>query len=426
MSEIYALFFICFVAVLAPLIGRLPPFLRIPVIVLELILGILIGPSGFNWVTSQSAIGFLGEFGLIFLFFQAGFEFNPERIGAEPLRLGAAAWLAALGLTIIFAGFLFLIGLVRAPLLVAIVLPTTAFGMLIPILHDSGDLDNDFGRYVLGAAVVGELGPVVLASIVLAHQHHHLHETILTMVFFGVVIGAILLARRLRSDKLSLMIARWLGDRSILPVRISVLILLGLVSLANEFGIELVLGAYAAGMVIAILVRGTTAEILEDRLESLGSGFFVPLFFVISGVEFDLPSLVTSPASLARLILFLAGFLFIRAVPVLFYKYKRALPERDLLPLALLTSTTMPLVVAVTFLGVRSGNMLPGNASALVGAAVLTVAVFPTLAIVLRSEWEAAQPVGPLSIATHRLAALASAQFSRFLSLVTVETPGNP
>jgi len=133
-----------------------------------------------------------------------------------------------------------------------------------------------------------------------------------------------------------------------------------------------------------MLVRGTTAEMLEDRLISLGSGFFVPLFFVISGVEFDLPSLVTSPASLARLILFWAGFLFIRVVPVLLYK--RALPERDLLPLALLSSTTMPLVVAVTFLGVRSGDMLPENASALVGAAVLTVAIFPTLAIVLRSE----------------------------------------
>jgi Kef-type K+ transport system membrane component KefB len=426
MSEFYALFFICFVAVLAPLIARLSPFMRMPVVVLELMFGILIGPSGFNWVTSQGAIGFLGEFGLIFLFFQAGFEFNPERIGAVPLRLGALAWFAAFGLTIIFAGFLFLVGLVRAPLLVAIMLPTTAFGMLISILHDSGDLDNDFGRYVLGAAVVGELGPVVLASIVLAHQHHHLHETILTMVFFGVAIGAILLARRLRSDKLSLMIARWLGDRSVLPVRISILILLGLVSFANELGIELVLGAYAAGMVIAILVRGTTAEILEDRLESLGSGFFVPLFFVISGVEFDLPSLVTSPASLARLILFLAGFLLVRAIPVVLYQYKRVLPERDLLPLALLSSTTMPLVVAVTFLGVRSGDMLPENASALVGAAVLTVIIFPTLANVLRLKSEMPQPEGYMAIATHRLATLASAQFSRFLGFVAARTWGNP
>lgn len=244
------------------------------------------------------------------------------------------------------------------------------------------------------------------------------------MVFLGVAIGAILLARRFRSDKLSRLITRSLNDSSVLPVRISVLILLGLVSLAHELGIELVLGAYVAGMVITMLVRGTKAEMLEDRLTPLGSGFFVPLFFVISGVEFDLPSLVTSPASLARLILFLMGFLLIRLVPVLLYK--RALPERDLLPLALLSSTTMPLVAAVTFLGVRSGDMLPENASALVGAAVLTVTVFPALAVVLRTEWEEAQPVGPLAIAVHRLAALAAAQFSRFLSLVMVKSAGNP
>lgn len=144
MSEIYSLFFICFVTVLAPLIGRLPRFIRMPVVVLELMLGILIGPSGFNWVSSQGAIGFLGHLGLIFLFFQAGLECNPDRIGALPLGIGVLAWLAALWLTTIFAGFLYLIGLVHAPLLVAIVLPTTAFGMLVPILHGSGDLDIAF------------------------------------------------------------------------------------------------------------------------------------------------------------------------------------------------------------------------------------------------------------------------------------------
>jgi Kef-type K+ transport system membrane component KefB len=259
MSEINTLFIIGFVAVLAPLLARLPLFLRTPVVVLELMLGILIGPSALGWVTSQGAIGFLGEFGLIFLFFQAGFEFNPEKIGAAPLHLGAHAWLAALGLSGLFAGLLYAMGLLRAPLLIGLVLPTTAFGMLLPILHESGDLDTSFGRHVLGAAVFGELGPVILASIVLAHQHHPLHETLLTLVFFAVAIGSIIAARRLRSDGLSLLIARWMGDRSVLPVRISILILLGLVSLANELGMELVLGAYTAGMVIAMLVRDTKA-----------------------------------------------------------------------------------------------------------------------------------------------------------------------
>ena len=410
-----------FVAVFAPLLTRLPAFARMPAVVLELMLGILIGPSALGWVTSQGAIGFLGEFGLIFLFFQAGFEFNAEKIGAAPLRLGVLAWLAAFGLSGLFAGLLYAIGLLRAPLLIALVLPTTAFGMLLPILRESGNLDTNFGRHVLGAAVAGELGPVILAAIVLAHQHHHLHETILTIVFFAVAIGAILTAQRLRSAHLSVLIAWWMHDRSILPVRIAILILLGLVSFANELGMELVLGAYTAGMVIAMLVRDTRAEILENRLTSIGSGFFIPLFFITSGVEFDLPGLVTSPASLARLILFCAGFLIVRVIPVLLYKH--VLPERDLLPLALFSSTTLPLVVAVTYLGVRTGDMLPENASALVAAAVITVAVFPALAIVLRAKSEGAQPDGVVAIAVHRIADLASAQFSRFVVFVS-QIPG--
>jgi Kef-type K+ transport system membrane component KefB len=417
MSEIHTLFIIGFVAVLAPLLARLPALVRTPVVVLELVLGILIGPSGAGWVTSQGAIGFLGEFGLIFLFFQAGFEFNPGKIGVAPL--GALAWLASLGLTSVFVGLLYILGLVRAPLLVGLVLPTTSFPILIPILRQNGDLESDFGRYVLGAAAIGELGPIILVTVALSHEHNYLHQTLLSMVFLAIAIEALFFARGLRSERLSRMIARSMGDSSVLPVRISILILLGFVSLANKFGMEMVLGAYTAGMMIAML---TKVEILQYRLTSIGSGFFVPLFFVISGVEFDLPSLVTSPASLARLILFWAGFLFIRVVPVLLFR--RVLPERDLLPLALLSSTTMPLVVAVTFLGVRSGDMLPENASALVVAAVLTVLVFPPLANVLRSEREAAQPVGPLAIATHRLAGLASAQFSRFIVFTSQKTWG--
>jgi Kef-type K+ transport system membrane component KefB len=196
-------------------------------------------------------------------------------------------------------------------------------------------------------------------------------------------------------------------------VRIALLILLGLVSLANELGMELVLGAYTAGTVIAVLVRGTRAEILENRLMSIGSGFFIPLFFITSGVEFDLPGLFTSPGSIARLILFFAGFLFIRVIPVRLYK--SVLPENDLLPLAFLSSTTLPLVIAVTFLGVRSGDMLAENAHAIVGAAVITVTVFPVLALLLRAKGEGKAPESVLAAALYRAADLTSAQFSRLI-----------
>lgn len=417
MTELHCLSIIALLAVLAPLLARLPPLARTPIIVLELVLGILVGPGGLGWVTNHDAIGFLGQFGLVFLFFQAGFEFKQDQIGAEALRLGGLAWLASLGLAIVFVGLLYLVGLVRAPLLIALILPTTAFGILLPILRQSGDLSTDFGRYVLGAAAFGELGPVVLASIVLAQAHDHLQQTLWSVVFLAMALGSVFFAKSLRSERLSELIARWLGDSSALPVRISILILLGLVSLANELGMEIVLGAYTAGAAIAALVRGTKAEAIEGRLTSLGSGFLVPLFFITSGVEFDLPALVTSPGSLTRFVLFFLAFLFIRFVPVRLYK--QALPERDLLPLALMSSTTMPLVVAVTYLGVRTGHMLPENASALVGAAVLTVAVFPTLALALRAKPEQGKPEGLAAIAARRAADWCSAQLSRLVVFVS-------
>ncbi|MGQ0443627.1 MAG: cation:proton antiporter [Beijerinckiaceae bacterium] len=419
MSEIHDLFVICFISVLAPLLARLPALIRTPVVVLELVLGILIGPSGAGWVTSQGAIGFLGQFGLVFLFFQAGFEFNPGKIGAAPLRLGALAWLVSLGLTSVFVGLLYAMGLVRAPLLVGLVLPTTAFGILVPILRQTGDLESGFGRYVLGAAAIGELVPIILIAVALSDAHNYLRQTLMSMVFLATAIEALFFARSLRSERLSRLIARWMGDSSILPVRISILILLGFISFANTLGMEMVLGAYTAGMMIAML---TKVEILQYRLTSIGSGFLIPLFFITSGVEFDLPALVTSPASLARLVLFCAGILFIRILPLFIYKH--VLPERELLPLALYSATTLPLVVAVTYLGVRTGDMLPENASALVGAAVMSVAVFPILANSLRPMSEATPPDGAVAIAARRAADLASAQLSRFIVFTSQKTWG--
>ena len=226
MSEIRALFITFFTAVLAPLAAQLPALILMPAVVLELVLGILIGPSGIGWVTSEDTdtIGFLGEFGLIFLFFQAEFEFNPEKIGAAALRLGALAWLAALGLSALFAELLYTIGLLRAPLLVALVLPTTSFGILLPMLREKGEIESNFGRYVLGSAAIGELGPIILVPLVLAQAHQHLRQTLLSMDFLALAIGVIIFARGLRSERLSRIIARWMSHSSILPVRISILL----------------------------------------------------------------------------------------------------------------------------------------------------------------------------------------------------------
>lgn len=387
MNDFRALFLISLAAVLAPVINRLPALRRMPLVAIELTLGVVLGPSLAGLVVVDPTIDFLKELGLVFLFFQAGFEARRHEISMPALRLGAKYWLVSFALAVIFAGALYVIGLVKGMVLLAIILPTTAFGVLIPVLKQGGEMGTRFGDYLLGAAAFGELGPLLFASIALAAEKHHLHQAVSSLLFLALAIASIFLLirfiSRLRVDRL----AKWLSHSGIFPVRAAMLVLLGYVALANNFGMETVAGAYAAGLAVAVLESATRDSSLEDRLTSIGSGFLIPVFFIASGVTCNLHALASDGASIAQFILFCGAFLLIRLVPLFFYA--DVLAGADLPALALLTAATLPLVVAISYLGVQSGQMRPDTATALVGAALMTVTVFPSLA-----QWLRAQPPG--------------------------------
>ncbi|MFO1104396.1 MAG: cation:proton antiporter [Methylocystis sp.] len=410
MREFHAIFIISCIAVLAPLLNRIPIFARAPIVAIELLLGMLVGPSGVGLVSADSALNFLRDFGLAYLFFQAGFEFNSNEIKGKPLRLGFYSWVVSLGLSIVISGLLYIVGLIESPLLVALILPTTAFGILIPILRQAGDLNDDFGHYVLGVAAISEIGPLVLASIVLARHSHHLHQMLLSAFFIAIALAINIFLRRVRSERLADSVVHWLDDDELLPIRISLVILLGFVSFADRLGMELVVGSYIAGMAVAILVRGTKAEILEERLAAIGSGFLIPLFFIESGAAFDVMKLFTNPESFVRFVAFTGAFLLIRLAPLNFFR--GTLPERDMPALALLTSTTLPLVVALTYLGVGRGQLAPETATALVGAAMVTVTAFPTIALWLRGTERQSRLESAVSLVVHAVADWFSSQAS--------------
>ena len=268
MSEFHTIFVISCIAVLAPLLNRVPAFARAPIVAIELMLGMLVGPSGAGLVAGDGAVNFLMEFGLVYLFFQAGFEFNQKEITGKPLRLGLFAWLVSLSLSVVISGLLYVVGLVEAPLLVALILPTTAFGILIPVLRQAGDLDNEFGRYVLGVAAVSELGPLILASIVLAQHNHHLHQTLLSALFIALGLAAIFFLKTARSDQLAENIVYWLGARrasagfDFAPAVVSARLRL---RSPTGWAWSLWSAPDMAGMAVAVLARGTKAEILNDR-----------------------------------------------------------------------------------------------------------------------------------------------------------------
>ncbi len=378
-----AVWVVFLVAALAPASVALLPALRLPAVVLEVLLGIAVGPQALGLVDPK-AVQFLtqlAEFGLAYLFFAAGLELDLGHLRGPPITLAAWGWAVSILVAVAATAALWALGQVDAPVLIAIALSTTAMGTLLPILRDSGVLVERFGAFVVAAGAVGEFGPILTLSILASHDSGAL-QSVLLLSFVTVCAAAVWAALRLDSPALVGLLRRTMHGSSQLPVRLAVLVLVTLAVAAHELGLELILGAFAAGMIVGLSTEGEEGVVLRHKLDGLGFGFLVPVFFVMSGVHFDLDSLLASGSSLVRLPLFFVLLLVVRGAPAILYR--RELPARDLLPLALYSATGLPLIVAITELGVATGRMRSDNAAALVGAGMLSVLALPALAAALR------------------------------------------
>ncbi|MET0686727.1 MAG: cation:proton antiporter [Solirubrobacteraceae bacterium] len=368
-------------AVLAPLVAEIAP-IAVPVVVLEVALGILGGPV-LGIAEVDGVVSALAGLGLGFLFFLAGMEIDLARIDGEPLRRGAAGWVLSLAVAFAVAGGLTLAGVDLPVVFVAAALSTTAFGTLLPVLRDAGILPTALGRSVMGAGVCGELLPIILMSILLTGAADR-SLTALLVLAFAIVAGLCALAAfRVRPPWLARLMERSMHSSSQLPVRACMLLLVALAYLAEDLGLDVILGAFAAGMVVR-LATGGGSEVLESKLEAIGFGFLVPVFFIVSGLRFDLDGLTSDAAAAVLVPVFLCALLLVRGAPAVLYA--RVLGSRDRAALALLSSTTLPLIVAITAIAVDGGHMETDTAAALVGAGMLSVLVFPLLALSVRSK----------------------------------------
>jgi Kef-type K+ transport system membrane component KefB len=275
-------------------------------------------------------------------------------------------------------GVLAAAGVVRAYLPVALGLTTTALGTLLPVLRDEGLLGGRLGRYVLAAGGVGELFPVLAIALFLGTQGRLTALASLGAVaVLAVVLG---LLRRTVPDgsRLGAVIAAGQNETAQITLRGTLLLLIGLIAVTDRFHLDAVLGAFLAGVVLRRWAGGS-APVLESKLDAVGYGFFVPLFFVYSGMSLDLRSIREAPL---RLLLFLVLMVAVRGGPALLV-YRGVLPPRERVQTALITATALPVLVALTEIALRSGTMLRENAAALVGAGVVTVLVLPAVAVSL-------------------------------------------
>jgi Kef-type K+ transport system membrane component KefB len=355
--------------------------LIIPVVVIELMLGIVIGPQVAGIAQVDQFTDFFGNLGLAMLFFFAGYEIDFERIRGAPLRLAGAVWVLSLALAFGIGGALAVAGVVLSLLYTGSAMATTAMGTLVPILSDSGELRTAFGTQLLAVGAIGEFGPIVLVTLFLSSDHP-LAEAGLLAGFVGVaVLTGVLAVRSVWRGWPA--IERSLESSTQLAVRLMVVLVFGLVALASELGLDVLLGGFVAGLITRAALRGREVRAFESKTTALGYGFLIPFFFITSGMNWDGSALLEDPVALLRVPLFLALFLVVRGLPVLLL-YRRIMGLRERLALAFFASTQLPMVVAITTVAVAKHHMKSATAAALVAAGILSTLIYPIVAMHLR------------------------------------------
>ena len=374
-------FVIVLVAALAAItVAIVPRRFAPPVVVVELFLGILVGPQVLDIASTDSFIDFFSNLGLGMLFFFAGYEIDFDRIRGKPMELGGAGWLLSVALAYVIGGILAAAGIIDSFLYTGSAMATTAIGTLIPILRDNGELKTRFGTYLLAAGGAGEFGPVLLVTLFLSTDHP-LHEAAILIAFVVLAIGVALASVGLAWRGWPAL-ERTFEASSQLAVRATVVLVFGLVLLASQIGLDVLLGGFVAGLITRIALQGHELQVFESKLTAVGFGFFVPFFFVTSGISFDLDALGSVTAVL-KLAMFFGLFLVVRGIPAMLL-YRNVFDMRNRGALAFYSATQLPLVVAITTIAVEAGHMKTSTAAGLVGAAMLSTLVFPFVGLALR------------------------------------------
>ncbi|TDD16551.1 cation:proton antiporter [Kribbella turkmenica] len=385
--EFTNLFAVALIALLAPLLLGLAPALRVPAVVLEIVAGIVIGPYGLGLVEVDLPLQIVSLLGLGFLLFLAGLEIDVHRLRGQVLRLAVLGYVVTLALGTTTGFGLSAIGWVQSPLLLAVTLSATSLGLVVPVLKDAGKADGAVGQFTIAAASVADFAAVLVLSLVFSTEGGSTGERVVMVGLFAVlvVVTGVVVASAGRSRRIGGVLVRLQDTTAEIRVRAAVVLLVAFVALAEQFGLETILGAFLAGAVVGLVDRDATSHPrFRLKLEAIGYGFLIPVFFVTSGLGLDLAGLVDDPSALARVPLFLAALLVVRGVPA--YLALRTLGPRPTTAVAVLQATSLPFVVTATQIGIETGLMAPITAAALVCAGLLSVLLFPALALVLLKQ----------------------------------------
>lgn len=389
------------VAFLAPLVVRLVPVVRVPSPVLEIVAGIVLGPSVLGWAEVDAAVEVLTLIGLAFLLFLAGLEIDVHRLRGRPLTLALAGYVLSFALAVGAGLVLAAAGFTTAPLLVAIVLSATALGLVVPVLKDAGQLGGETGQLLVAAASIADFGAVILLSLFFSQPAMSGATTGVggqLLLLGGLVLVAVLvvlaLARARRATGARQVFGMLQDTTAQIRIRFAVVLLVGFVALAEGLGFEAILGAFVAGAVLRLVDADAAAAHphTQVKLDGIGYGFVIPVFFVASGLRFDAAALFASASSLAQVPVFLLALVVVRGLPAVLYR--RRLGTRRTVAAGLLQATSLPFVVAAVAIGQELGALSAATGAALIAAGLVSVLFFPAIALaVLRGgERQQVQP----------------------------------
>jgi Kef-type K+ transport system membrane component KefB len=393
------------VAFVVPLLLGLAPRLRLSAGALELVIGIAIGPSGLGWVSIDEPIEVMSMLGLAFLLFLAGLEIDLVRLHRPVLVAAARGFLCSIGLALGVGYALQAAGLVGGGALVAVILSATYLGAIAPVLKDAGQDRTTFGQLTLAGAAIANFAGVVLLSLLFSGETTDAGARLVLLAGFALlaVVVGIGLARAERSMRLSAALLRLQDTSAQIRVRGAFVLLAGFVALSSSLGVEVILAAFTAGAILALVDRDAmhTHPQLRTKLEGAGFGFFIPVFMVASGIRFDLDALLASPSTIALAPIFLVALLVVRGLPAIVYR--PLVGGRLSLAAGLLQATSLPFIVAAAQIAAQLGSISQATSAALIAAGLLSLSIFPEAAkaVIAGGARAPAARTGPATSAAH-------------------------
>lgn len=386
-SLLESLFAVAVIAGVAPILSAVLPGPSLPQVVFLILGGILIGPEALNWAAPDQ-IAVLSQLGLGFLFLMAGYELEVTLFRQTPGKIAVRAWFLTAAAALVLVLLLQRVTVVDGDIEVMIALTTTALGTLLPILRDNGTLGSSLGPFVFAAGAVGEFFPIVAMALLLSSTGAI--GGIIALVGMAVAVFAVLqVLRRARRRGLSTRLGLQEHATGQITLRWTVILLAFLLFLAEDFGLDIVLGGFLAGVVLRRWAPGDTQS-LERKLEAISWGLFIPVFFINSGMTLDIDSIVAAPW---KPVVFAGLLLLVRGIPAL-YMYRDELSVTQRWQMVFYTATALPILVALSEVGVDAGIMTTADSATLVGAGVVSVMLYPQIATAIgRRAHSDAQPV---------------------------------